>query len=128
MLDLKTAALLTCLAMIGFIGWKAHEWRTQAGRVPTLQAALSDETKRRISAVMAKSEAQAEAETLRLQLDAQGRNERFKTQIKRVIEYVPKHVDCDLPPEPVGVLNAARRGALSEPSRGPDAARGSSGG
>ena len=110
MLELRSIALLACLAAVAYLGWQASSWRAQAGRAEALSAQLRDETRGRIEATQTARRLQANVIALELDLAEVRDNLGTSTQVRRVIQYVPKMVDCDLPDEPVGLLNRARAG------------------
>lgn len=109
-LDLRTIATLACLAAVAYIGWQVHSWRAQAERAQVLSAQLRDETRGRIEATQAARRLQANVVALELDLAEVRDSLDASTQVRRVIQYVPKMVDCDLPDEPVGLINQMRAG------------------
>jgi hypothetical protein len=114
-MSLRIAATLIGLALVAYAGWIANGWRLQAERVPTLSATLRAEEMARKDAELKADVVKAEIIALRLNAMESSSREVTRERVKKVIEYVPKLVDCDLPDEPVGVLNAARSGMPDNP-------------
>jgi hypothetical protein len=114
-MSLRIAATLIGLVLVACVGWLANGWRLQAERVPTLSATLRAETMARKDAELRVDVVKAENIALRLNAMEHSSREVTRERVKKVIEYVPKMVDCDLPDEPVGVLNTARSGMPGNP-------------
>ncbi|MFN9915110.1 MAG: hypothetical protein ACK53L_21145 [Pirellulaceae bacterium] len=107
---LRTIAAFACLAAVAYLGWQVSSWRAQAGRADALSVELRAQKMARATAEVERDASRAEVIALRLDAQEAARATSTKREVRRVIQYVPKTVACDLPDEPVGVLNRARAG------------------
>ena len=110
MSKLKIALFVACIAAFAYLGGQVASWRAQAGRAAALSAELKAQQMARVAAEVERDASRAEVIALRLDAQEAARATSTKREVRRVIQYVPASVDCDLPDEPVGLLNRARAG------------------
>lgn len=126
MSKLKIGLFVACLAVFAYLGTQVATWRADAGRAQALSAELKEQMRGRVDAEVERNRLRAEVIALRLDAQEVARATATKREVRRVIQYVPKMVGCDLPDEPVGLLNRARAGVPL--GSGPDGTSAASGG
>lgn len=116
--SLKLGAAIGLALGLLFVGWKVHGWRTEAAKVPVIEAALNDERNKRAEAERKRKEADDDRTLASAQLEVY--RERTEDEIALLKARVPVLVNnsraCAFSRDVSVLLNDARRGGDPLPS------------